>query len=728
MSTQDEQEELLVDITSLVEDCASSLSYSNPILCNEASFSLHDSMAALELMDRKMDCCELSASLMHPNNDPELMIPPRQIPTGLDDGIAPLPWKELTIADAAAIGLEILTRLESLLSGASVAESTYTCLYAHNAVLSEMKERLANPDLTQQFENLQLMNPTQTAQFLVYAQTLAMVEISDVVRSIVLHADIYEEEDFSVNTFGLQFFPEADGPQTIKTLQEALERLPKEGDKTDVMILRYTLEFQLTFLKTCASLAKLSAAPALQVTTEAQQVARSGVEDLAKLLKLLEAQTEEKEKSSVLTKCFDPYVYRPLVGSAPVRKVAFYTAQESIPILMKVLSEIDWAVCNLLLSGSTLLQIRRMLHRISVSSVNILSRSLIVLNLYFDDRLLGQHTLGYLIGHEMTQLMGLPNILFESKYGKAFLNRLAKPMYDTLKLLVLNRNRQGTYMEAIMFHDWSALQQEAHVVDMNHRQELGDEVPPYFSQYALYITVWLMDHHVALGIELGLFCGQHDLAVAYWYRDFLLSSQLSTLASIRGAKKISQLLVEAQGEKNGNSNTPPTEDDLQDDIEVMIVGFKRTVCRGIVRFIAALNQAEMVRPDDYEFTSHEQRFRKQFEPFQQIVQPPPLTYNDFQTGSDFENVTQADLLSSTADCFKKCKSMLDNISVHMSAMPDTKFSPLGMDEVRALTKVCVGNSVFLMKLTQQVHGNGKAKGKVTFDFGANKQFCTIKID
>jgi hypothetical protein len=74
--------------------------------------------------------------------------------------------------------------------------------------------------------------------------------------------------------------------------------------------------------------------------------------------------------------------------------------------------------------------------------------------------------------------------------------------------------------------------------------------------------------------------------VAYWYRDFLLSSQLSTLASIRGAKKISQLLVEAQGEKNGNSNTPPTEDDLQDDIEVMIVGFKRTVCRGIVRVSA----------------------------------------------------------------------------------------------------------------------------------------------
>ena len=86
--------------------------------------------------------------------------------------------------DAAAIDLEILPRLESLLQGASVVESTYTCLYAHKAVLTDMKERL----LTQQFGNLTVSespHDASVAQFLVYTTTLAMVEISDVVRSIV---------------------------------------------------------------------------------------------------------------------------------------------------------------------------------------------------------------------------------------------------------------------------------------------------------------------------------------------------------------------------------------------------------------------------------------------------------------------------------------------------------------------------------------------------------------
>jgi len=650
--------EVMVDITHLVEQCAAaSLHHSNPILCNEASFSLHDSMAALELMDRKMDCCELPVSVVNPQKykkkddeivnivdiDNEFIVPPRPIPTGLNTtaatGLPPLPWTELTVRDAADIGLEILTRLESLLSGASVAESTYTCLYAHNAVLRDMKARVVgggggsssssgssssrttttttkeetNSNVTERLGGIDLAsrnNNDDLPQFLVYAQTLALVEISDVVRSIVLHADIYEEEDFSVNTFGLQFFPDADGPETMKTLEQALDRLDEyqsgaagagaaadEADDDTVSILTLIITFQLKLLQTCTSLAKLSAAPARQVTMAAQAIVRSGVADLERLQALLlnieqvsssSNDDDNNNKNPLLTKCFDPYVYRPLVGSSPVRKVAFHAPHESVPILIQIFLEIDWAVCDLLLFGTTMVRIRRLLHRISVSSVNILSRSLIVLNLYFDDKLLGQHTLGILIGNEMIRMMGLPHVLLESKYGKAFLNRLAKPMYDTLKLLVLNRNRQRTYMEAIMFHDWSALQQEAHVVDMNHRQEelLRDAaaaaVPPYFTQYALYTMVWLMDHHVALGIELRLYCGQHDLAVAYWYRDFLLSSLLNTLSSIRGAKKLSQQLDQRHQQQQNGSNKSADED-LQDDMEVMIIGFKRSLCRGIVR-------------------------------------------------------------------------------------------------------------------------------------------------
>ena len=134
----------------------------------------------------------------------------------------------------------------------------------------------------------------------------------------------------------------------------------------------------------------------------------------------------------------------------------------------------------------------------------------------------------------------------------------------------------------------------------------------------------------------------------------------------------------------------------------------------------------MVSKQTFEFTSFEKRFQKQFEPFLVIAQPPPLSYDDFREGSDFSNVTQGDLLSSTSECFKKCKGMVENISNHIDAI-DKKFVALNKKELLGLTKVCVGNSVFLMKLTQQVRGDGKAKGKVEFDFENNKQFCTIKI-
>lgn len=49
------------------------------------------------------------------------------------------------------------------------------------------------------------------------------------------------------------------------------------------------------------------------------------------------------------------------------------------------------------------------------------------------------------------------------------------------------------------------------------------------------------------------------------------------------------------------------------------------------------------------------------------------------------------------------------------------------DELKSLAKVCVGNSVYLMKLTQQVGNGGTASGSVEFDFEANDEFCIIKL-
>jgi hypothetical protein len=163
---------------------------------------------------------------------------PRPAPAQLDDEFLPLPWDDLTVRDSVLIAVEALVRLESMLGGASVVESIYTCLYAHSAVLEDMKERLDPPTvtLTEKIENLlksttpssqkqQLQQRQQQqlargtlAQHVVFATSLALVEITEIMRSIVLHGDIYEEEDFCANTYSVPIYSNKESGSTMSEL------------------------------------------------------------------------------------------------------------------------------------------------------------------------------------------------------------------------------------------------------------------------------------------------------------------------------------------------------------------------------------------------------------------------------------------------------------------------------------------------------------------------------
>jgi len=297
-----------------------------------------------------------------------------------------------------------------------------------------------------------------------------------------------------------------------------------------------------------------------------------------------------------------------------------------------------------------------------------------------------------------------------------------------------------------MLKEWSNLQNEAKVLDMRHRQEypeglLGENpLPPFFTQYAFLLTVWLMEHYVGLGIELELFYGQHELSIAYWYRDFLLSSLLNTLTKMRGAKmadRVAKAHAGTQGpsstkkgkrkgvqkKKQPTASSLVTPEDSEDDLEFLWIQVKRNMCRGIVRFIAALNQAGALNVEKYIHTSHERRFEKRFEAFSAVTQPPSLTYDDFQQGSDFSSVSQKDLLTSVGESFKSGKSDVDKLIKQMNSV-EAGFSPILESELRNLVKVCVGNSVFAQKLMQTNEG---AYGKVEFDLETHKQFCAIKF-
>uniref|UniRef100_A0A7S3QCU7 Uncharacterized protein n=1 Tax=Chaetoceros debilis TaxID=122233 RepID=A0A7S3QCU7_9STRA len=801
------------DITALIHSASDGLSNKNPFI-SASLFSLFDSMSALDLMDPKMDGCEipisyyknqgLKSALDHQSSsrsgddvERERTVPPRPVPQSLHDDISPLPWEGLTMRQARFIIMEIISRFQAYMDGHSVAETIYTCLYAQNTILLDMQKILESRGSGMESSNeggTETETESMSAQLAVWIASLFMVKTSKLVRNIVQLADIYEEEDFTMSASKFDFHPlfeDQDLGKVETLIFEKLAKFNENGDDDDAdrkmerSFVVSLLDFMSSFYNTCSTLMNLSKENVVQnagfiteeISTQVQKLKEaietmkgSGSDGL-----LLEATENDKK---LIFQAFDPYINRKTLGNSPVRKVPFLPPMEALTSLMKTYDEIRSGSCNLLLKGNTVSRIHRMLSTMSTKSFNILSRSLVVTNLYFENQLLGRYSLAFSIAKHMHR-WGVPETLTGTDYGVKFINRLCKPIYDTFKLLVLNRGRQRGYMDVLLFKDWAALQQDAALVDAAFCDEfnLSNGAAPtlYVTNYVLSTVVGLMDHHVGLGVELGLFNGHYHLTTAYWYRDYLLSTRLNIGSSMKEhlkqkkameaqiameeAQAAAKLAAKVKSDKGGGKKKGKgkkrgkcggnaaakiaaataaeaakpriTVEDEEDTLELLLMNVQRALCRGTVMFLTALNQTKVLERPNYKFISNELNFSKRFESFKLIRRPEPLAFADFSKGTDFTAVAPETLLSSASEMYKTARSLLENIN-GKSAQKQIKddYSSISNEDATKLIKVCIGNSLFLHKLSQIQTGTTEKSldsHDVKFNFSSSTQFCTINI-
>ena len=156
-----------------------------------------------------------------------------------------------------------------------------------------------------------------------------------------------------------------------------------------------------------------------------------------------------------------------------------------------------------------------------------------------------------------------------------------------------------------------------------------------------------------------------------------------------------------------------------------------------IQFLCSLEQAGMVfsSTPNYEFTSNEINFQKRFESFHQIHQPPALRHDDFVQGSDYSSIDAKLLISSTMDLFKDCreqwtklKKMLEDKTIDMD------YSCVTMDDIKNGIKVCVTNSLHLLKLSKFIlekkEGDNLtvfSKDAVRFQFDIDAHYCCIHV-
>lgn len=259
----------------------------------------------------------------------------------------------------------------------------------------------------------------------------------------------------------MRFCPALQGSEYVNMVWDtALQRLSlfrsyciTKGCHTDGMdkripiidILETVLRMQQSFFQSITILSNLNDDTVCNFTSIAVERSRETVTLLEKLcdndivddlfkdgLVMLDGRLLSPSKNLLLSASFDPFVNRRLLGNSPVRKTCFRPPLQVMASLSQVAAELEWGVCDLITYGNTFGRIVRMLERNSLRGcggaipvpkrenmesssskkeaeeglcakeapigMNILSRSLIVLNLYFDDKLLGQFDFANMIG------------------------------------------------------------------------------------------------------------------------------------------------------------------------------------------------------------------------------------------------------------------------------------------------------------------------------------------
>jgi hypothetical protein len=207
------------------------------------------------------------------------------------------------------------------------------------------------------------------------------------------------------------------------------------------------------------------------------------------------------------------------------------------------------------------------------------------------------------------------------------LSIMAKPMYETLKALCLNRHRERGYIETILLPSFELLQYESAAVDEKFKIDHGLDIettPSYATNYVILNTLRLMERYLGLGIELGLFPNWWDLHTALWYRDFLLSALINVKGVIdeemmndedntHAEKQLQQQRKKKPQSKKGKQSKQqttsdqdaslpagvdfseqPKTGDFEERLQYTSLLLSRNLCRGLVHCISALCQAKLL--------------------------------------------------------------------------------------------------------------------------------------
>ncbi|KAL2872538.1 N-alpha-acetyltransferase 35, NatC auxiliary subunit [Aspergillus lucknowensis] len=512
------------DITEKFTQAASRLRTGQ--LVKDEYFTLFEAVAALEIMDSKMDSGYLGSE---------------EDGRSLEDDYDVL--RDLSPEEVLGIMDELLCHEMAWHMGHPLSQTLFTSLYL---------DKLLWP-VPKNFEDTQFGRGRidggkagpKMVDTVLRAYCLGLVKCCDFVHARVTAEFFYEEEDFSTQLYNRSLLSHFDSDLFCDLLHRAISWIDDQTTiETNVRsAIKARLEFRLGFL--------------LGLQQDINVIQTRSVDNFEACLSLLATLEESSQRVQPVPEAFSWKIQRNLASTVPPRPMVTISLQDALAHLRRLFQD-----------GIHLAQILdyRGPYNFRVAMWTILSRkpqpsvyirSLLQTIIMKEGIVLGTTPVKQFLYDELAALVLPSSILLEASIDETevpsdprfqiaqlmdgFVRRISQPFIDTFRSACLNRCRiRRTVCHTIA--DWDNLQMEAEDLDEQLRI-LSDEPPLELSNgdttYAYPLSSWTYHEKLIqfrlilqLGFELSIYAPE-ELAGMYWYLSHICSTHLGHIDRIR---------------------------------------------------------------------------------------------------------------------------------------------------------------------------------------------------
>eukprot|EP00039_Didymoeca_costata_P002678 m.61862 g.61862 ORF g.61862 m.61862 type:complete len:693 (-) comp11458_c0_seq1:68-2146(-) len=685
------------DITSRFREECSNLKPGE--LASTSDFRLQDSIAALELMDPKMDAG------LHVNAKIGLGSLSEAIQLGLK-------MHEIPIAEVLGIMDDIVMLYVTWLQGNSLALTVYTCVYLHDV---------------NKLENIPLKG-----------FCMSILKIIALTIDTIMRSDVYDEEDIQLARYGFTMQDDKTADEVIELCRNAEASIGKVFPN-ESLDLRVALSHRLKFVGFVMQIFKVS--PKTSNIQKSQKLIEKAKQELDSILSTIALGTQMETEAAV--KPFERYINSHLLTPTPPKKIDFISRAEAYEYLKKEVTNI--AAATTITSCNSLKALQDFFKLFCRRSPGILSRShlfMIFINLSGAEN--GRSLEEMVTEASLDYHFQCPELQKALAAGDQDLcpildfyhKQCSDVFHELFKIYCKNRARQWRKI-AKFFQKLHTFASQAHDVTVAVKAvwcSRGKDVPysPDFRAFSHRITLELSVQYFLLGFDIGIFA-MHEYHMVWYYLDYLfgwikqsLSDSILKREASMNAGNGGAVQQQGTGKKKKKKQTDKKTARKAQNTKTLkdtLVHFEalRFMVKGFLLVSSGALLAELIPTcNEFKFTSLETLYNHRFAPMSHVDFPPVSNYEVYETSTSLKHVPNIQHTQVYARAVKHFEEAAGRISTLLSCPVPP--SPEQKTDLEALLKVAKTNIV----TTRLAVAQPDSKKPLQFDFSVHGEHPVIR--